>query len=338
MTVYRLSALLILCLWIGCSSESSVVETDNTTECPLEGPGDNTHPPIFPTVDEKPAWSPDGRHIAYIHFDRTRTDAPSEAYQLWYVDVETLKKTFIRSGVWEVSWFPSADSLVATMVDGNLYVLGLDGTIAQQLTFDGRNNWFASVSSSGRYLVWDKDYRDIWIMDFKTGKQTRVDKQGDLNAWRAGSWSPDESLIAHIRYGNYGQTGYETIYLMDRTGTAVQRLTYKADRHLDPQWSPSSGRYIAYATKGCRWLMDIFLYGRKEDVHRRLTFEGGIEPSWSPTEDQVVYVKHNPFKPTDTDSPQNGYLHIVDVETKEELQITFASDYERNRTNHWNER
>ena len=280
------------------------------------------------SVDVEAAWSPQGDLIAYVHHGNAVGRYPSPD-QLWLINPSTRDRRYVRSGVLEAAWFPSGDSLVVTMVDRNLYVVGLDGVIKQQLTFDGNENWFADVSPSGERVVYDKGFREVHVLDLPS----RVDREigsgsgSTRDYWRSGSWSPTGSRIAHIRFGGENPASsedHEAIYLMDSEGGNAQRVTFGDSPYSDPKWSPRSGRYLAYVGSKCPPLFDIFLLDLATGRSWPLTEGGALWPSWSPDERWIVYAKQDPFRPAEEG---NMFLHTLDLTTGKQRQLTFASDY-----------
>jgi Tol biopolymer transport system component len=126
------------------------------SECPYPVDTTNTHPRIYSPVDSSPAWEDNGDRIAFIRRYRT-----GRIPGLYTINIETNELLYLRSDVLDVTWFPSGDSLLVTLNDLNLYVINTNGDILRQLTDDSIGNWLADVSSSARYMIWDKDYWDV---------------------------------------------------------------------------------------------------------------------------------------------------------------------------------
>ena len=278
-------------------------------------------------MDIEAAWSPQGNLIAYVHRSSVLGRHPAD--QLWLIDPSTRDRHYVRGGVLEAAWFPSGDSLVVTMADRNLYVIDLDGAIKRQLTFDGDENWHADASPSGQCVVYDKGFEEVHVLDLPS-RVDRVIGSGSGSTrdyWRAGSWSPTGSKIAHVRFaGNdpVPSEDEEAIYLMDSDGGDPRRVTFGDGPYHDPKWSPRTGRYLAYVGSRCPPLFDIFLLDLATGQSRPLTEGGALWPSWSPDERRIVYAKEDPFRPAEGG---NMFLHILDLATGEQRQLTFASDY-----------
>jgi hypothetical protein len=103
-------------------------------------------------------------------------------------------------------------------------------------------------------------------------------------------------------------------------GNAIKRITHRPALHSVPDWSRGEGRYLAYSTRGCGWLLDIFVYDLVSDKEYRVTRLGGRDPSWGNSDIALVYVKMDPRRKAIGD---NGYLHVLNIRTGEEKQVTF---------------
>lgn len=307
---------------LGLALLTSCDTVERGEQCPDLGDGNPQNYAKQPE-EYRPRFSRDGSQVLYVHND---------GLQLRVLDVATGTSRHVATGVLEASWFQRPkrapgidepevqDSAIVTLRDQNLYVASLDGRLGRPLTTDGRTNFLADVSRDGRTLVWTKDGCEPWTMDLETGEARPVPKRGVLHCWGAGDWSPDDSFIAHTRSGG-GPDGFASVYLMDREGTGVVRLTYEHRIDQDPVVDPFTGRFVVYASYGCGTWQDLYFYDLRARRERRLTVGGATQPDVSPDGKRVVYVGHT-AGPHPVSSDPYGYLFVLDLDTGRKTQLT----------------
>jgi TolB protein len=150
-------------------------------------------------ADADPAWSPDGKQIAFIS---TRDAGDTDTSDLYVVTLDGLQVTRLTNEgaqIGEPSWAPGGKQIAFT--GGNLEANGTDVFV---LTLDGLG-------------------------------LTRL-TDGDNSPGGDGSptWSPDGKQIA---FTSTRATEAHEIYIMNQDGRAVTRLTYNSVNDLDPAWN-----------------------------------------------------------------------------------------------------
>ena len=152
-----------------------------------------------------PAWSPDGRYLAYVW---------KEA--LWRMDVSTGKSEQLSDlELDEYAWSPKGDSLLLAS-EGDLYLLPAGGKL-RRLTETEAEETQPAFSPDGGRLAFIRDF-DLHVLDLRTGRETALTTDGEENVFLNGTtdwvyweeiwdrtavgfwWSPDGRRIAYYRF------------------------------------------------------------------------------------------------------------------------------------------
>jgi TolB protein len=227
-----------------------------------------------------PAWSPDGRELAYVSFETQKA-------VVWVQDVASGARRPVanfRGSNSAPAWSPDGRALAATLSrDGGsqLYLIDRAGAVNPRrltessaidtepvFTPDGRQIYFVSDRGGGP---------QIYRMPAGGGSAERVSFDGNYNISPA--ISPDGRVLAYVtRRG--GAFRLATMPL-DGTGGGVTLLT-ETTADESPSFAPN-GRLLIYATRaqGRDVLMTTTLDGR---IKARLLASGADvrEPVWGP--------------------------------------------------------
>ncbi len=224
-----------------------------------------------------PAWSPDGRRLAYVSFESGRA-------AVYVQELATGHRQQVSGGRGTRSapaWSPDGQRLaLALSVEGNfdIHVLELASGRLSRLTFGRAIDTEPVWSPDGKAIFFTSDRSgrpQVYRIAASGGPAQRITFEGRYNA--SPDVSPDGRWLAvvHLDRGGY------RIATLDTAGGALQVLT---DGRLDesPSFAPN-GRLILYATEhaGRGVLAAVSRDGR---VRVRLSTpdEDVREPAWGP--------------------------------------------------------
>lgn len=179
----------------------------------------------------------------------------------------------------------------ATDFLSSLYVMNVDGSGVNRLTFDEAFDFEPNWSPNGKQIVFTRvtpnffGDADLAIINADgTELHDLVSRfEYDVNP----VWSPDGKKIAFA--SNFGsQNGFFDLRIISPDGTGERNLTNTPD--LDeghPSWSPT-GRQLAYEANG-----DIYVSNADGSGAQQLTTDPAFEfgPAWSRNGKQIYYAK-----------------------------------------------
>jgi len=224
-----------------------------------------------------PAWSPDGRELAYVSFE-------SQKAVVWVQDVLSGERRMLanfRGTNSAPAFSPDGRELALTLsrdAVAQLYVMPRTGGTPRRLTSSSGIDTEPAWAPDGRtfYFVSDRGGGpQIYRVALAGGAVDRVTFSGSYNI--SPTVSPDGRLLAFItRQGNAYKLATQDL----QTG-AVALLTDSQDDE-SPSFAPN-GRLLVYATRqqGRDVLMTSTIDGR---IKTRLLTSGGDmrEPAWGP--------------------------------------------------------
>ncbi len=212
-----------------------------------------------------PALTPDGKDIAYFG------DQGGFFIDLWLADAETgrVKRRLVKS------------------TQNNNY---------ESLRFI---NSAGAFSPDGRYFAIAakrKDRDDLVILDVKRGREDRRIQVG-LSGLQTPQWSPDGTQLVFTGFSN----GFTDLFIINRNGTGLRRLTNDKFADLHPAWSPD-GKTIAFVTdRGGETDFDLLRFGNLRiallhletgaiQMLGNMDVGKNINPVWAPDGRSLAFV------------------------------------------------
>ena len=252
--------------------------------------------------DWGPAFSPDGRNLAFI---RERTLAASAVYVL------PLSSTMVPPGLpKEVTRENAAVQGLAWMPDGSGLIFSSAGHLGlsrmQRITFSakgakradqsqslsfGEHAQGVSISSNGR-LVYSAQFRDtnLWKLALNGPDRRAV---GPLAASTLDEHTPDYSPDGKRLAFASTRSGAEEIWISDADGLdPIQMTSMRGPQCANPRWSPD-GRVILFNSRR-EGSADLYLLRPDTGEFHRITDDAAeeVEPRWS-RDGRTIYFGSN---------------------------------------------
>jgi Tol biopolymer transport system component len=263
-----------------------------------------------PVRDGAPAWSPDGRRIAY--YSERAGAADLFVMNADGTGVEQLTKTPADEG--GPAWSPDGRQIAFdTDRDRNfeIYVMNADGTGPRRLTSNPARDLSPAWSPDGRRIAFmsDRDARpefDIYVMDADGANVERLTTAGT-------SWFPQfdpsgERLAFHV---------WRDVNVLDLSTHVLERLTVDPNNGMYPSWSPDGSR-IAFMSwrNGQTEIFTMNADGSNQERLVTMPTGSAIDPRWSPDGTRIAFV-HVPERTAleSQDAGQERAIYVVEIET-----------------------
>ncbi|WLI73525.1 Tol-Pal system beta propeller repeat protein TolB [Halomonas alkalicola] len=224
-----------------------------------------------------PAWSPDGRRLAYVSFE---TERPA-IYIQDLASGQRVRATSFQGINGAPAWSPDGRRLAMSLSkDGRpeIYVMDIASRDFQRITNSASIDTEPAWAPDGRSLLFTSDRSggpQLYRHDFSSGEQKRLTFTGNYNA--RGRFSPDGEAIFLIHRSSNG-------FQVARQDLDSGRLVVLSDSRFDesPSVAPN-GTMVIFATQqgNSGVLGAVTADGRAS--FRLPSASGDVrEPAWSP--------------------------------------------------------
>lgn len=270
-----------------------------------------------------PAWSPDGREIAFTS-DR---DGAWSIYVMNADGSDVRRVTSDKFKDYGPTWSPGGGKIAfSSLRDGhyNIYAINADGSGLVQITDTPGGEYEPAWSPDGSKIAFSARLPGSSSYDIHLANVNDTDitvLRGSSLDERSPAWSPDGKTIAYAAQTIKDSVGRE-IFVVNIDGTRGARLTYRRLRSVDPDWSPDGSKLLLASDH--IWNSEIYVM----EVDFETAFEPpnlqrfpikltdgshNVEPAWSPGGGRIAFV-----------SSRNGLhqLHIMNADGSASKQLT----------------
>jgi len=256
---------------------------NNTSYSLLVADSDGFNPQVVARSKESllsPAWSPDGKKIAYVSFESGNSN-------IYVQDITTGSRQLVESHPKGINgapaWSPDGSKLaVALSFSGNLniYVLNMASRQETRVTSDNLAiNTQPVWSPDGQTIYFTSDRSgkpQIYQVSASGGSATRISFQGQSN--QNVSVSYDGKQIAMVQ----GNGNVYRIGIADQTLGGQVHFVSPGPFDESPSFAPNASMLLYAATEGTRGV--LYSVSADGNVRQRLVLSDGDvrEPAWGP--------------------------------------------------------
>lgn len=282
--------------------------------------------------ESEPAWSPDGRYIAFVA--KRGSDKAPQLYVIAADGGEARRVSDVPTGVSTPKWFP--DSAHIAFIS-RVWPDALDSQKA-------RERLEAREKSKAKAMTWDRPQVTYWdhFIDDRQAHVFSISREGgtptaitpgtgfELSRRETGSdsyaISPDGAEVAFA--ADIDRTGVDSnfdIFAVPAAGGQARNLTTDNAAHDEnPQYSPD-GRWLSYARQTIKGFYgdshQAMLIERDNDARRRLAadWDRSVEDlNWSP-DSKSLYAS--------IDDAGTQRVYRIDVASGRQAAVTGASSF-----------
>ena len=233
-------------------------------------------------LNAAPAWSPDGRAIAYTSWRKVSTGGALDVFisRIYQGVFENPTMGRTESNM-QAAFSPDGTRLAfVSNRDGNneIYVMNVDGSGVRRLTNHPAADAVPTWSPTGAQIAFTSDRGgtpQVYVMSATDGSSLR---KISSESWAdRATWAP--APYNEIAFAAQSGPGYD-IKVFDLSTGMTNRLTFGEGSNESPAYSPN-GRHIAFMStrKGNSQIFTMTRDGR--DVRQITTTGNNTTPAWS---------------------------------------------------------
>jgi len=247
-----------------------------------------------------PAWSPDGRQIAFT------AGCPTCTPRLYIVSASGRKLREIPTGpggVRSPGWSPRGDAIVFARQRGEQqFIVAVDlrtnhvRVINSEPEKAENSDSTPAWSPDGQRIVFARElhHEDVtlWVVPAAGGPPRPLIRRSRAFDQSHPQWSPDGKSVVFMQAVSPSVTW--DLYVFDAAAGKVSRLTHDRQNEYDPAWAPD-GKSVVFASDAQRraGFRSLYVIGTDGSRLRRLTasLADDAMPSWSPDGRDIVFVR-----------------------------------------------